>query len=109
MPDSLSCWPVKILDPPFVTVTFVAVNVMAQPLSRICPTYSSEFWANPGRICACLDACGKEGIFNVAVCVEAMLTLLGRRTLKGFLQVLCLYIWHRPTRNVQCILSPKEQ
>jgi hypothetical protein len=79
----LSRWPVKIVYAPFVTVTFVAVNVKAQPLSHIFPTESSECWAKPGRICACLAACGKDGRFNVAVCVDATVTPLGRRTSKG--------------------------
>jgi hypothetical protein len=54
--DYLSRSPVNIVDSPFVTVNFVAVNVMEQTLSHIWPTESSECWANPGRICACLDA-----------------------------------------------------
>jgi hypothetical protein len=41
-PESFSRWPVKIFVAQFFTVTFVDMNVMAQPLSHIYPTDSSE-------------------------------------------------------------------
>jgi hypothetical protein len=34
-------------------------------------------------MCACLAVLGKEGIFNVAVCVEVMVSPLGSLTAKG--------------------------
>jgi hypothetical protein len=36
-----------------------SVNVTAQPLSHMCTTESSEYWAKKGIICACLAVCGK--------------------------------------------------
>jgi hypothetical protein len=83
MPDSLTRWPVKIIYSPFLTVTLVAVNVTAQPMSHIFPTESSECWDKPGRIYAFLAACGNKGRFNVALCVDAMVAPLGRHTSKG--------------------------
>jgi hypothetical protein len=34
-------------------------------------------------MCACLAVCGKEGIFNVAVCIEVMVYPLCSLTAKG--------------------------
>jgi hypothetical protein len=103
----VSRWPVKIVDPPFLTVSFVAVNVTAQPLSHIFPTDSSECWDDPGRICACLAACGKEGIFNVAVCLEAIVAPLGRRTSKGVpASTFCV---HLASANKKCAVHPESK
>jgi hypothetical protein len=106
-PDYLSRWPVKIVDPPFVTATFVAVNVTAQPLSHIFPTERSECWDKPGRICAFLAACGKTGRFNVAVCVDAMVAPLGRHTSKG-ISASTLFV-HFALARRKCAVNPKEQ
>jgi hypothetical protein len=67
----------------FVNITFESVNVTEHPLSHICPTESNECCAKPGRICASLAACGKEGIFKVAVCVDVIVSPFGRRTSNG--------------------------
>jgi hypothetical protein len=56
-----------------------------------------------------MDACGKEGIFNVAVSVEAMVAPLGRRTSKGVYESTLFVHLALAKKNVQCILSPKEQ
>jgi hypothetical protein len=105
--DYLSRSPVNIADSPFMTVTFIALNVTAQPLSHIWPTDISECWANPGRICAILAACGKEGILNVAVCVDAMMAPLGIRTSKG-LSAIILFV-HLALANRKCAVHPESK
>jgi hypothetical protein len=106
-PESLSRFPVKIVTAPFVTATLFAVNVTAQPLSHICPTESSELWANPGRIWACLAAIGKEGKSKVEGCVDAMMAPFGRRTSNGDCASNFSCNDHWISRNVQFNLVPR--
>jgi hypothetical protein len=81
--DCVSRVPVKIVLLPFITVTCVALNVTEHPLSHIWPTDSNECWANPGRMCARRADGGNEGIFKVAVCVDVIVSPLGRCTSNG--------------------------
>jgi hypothetical protein len=60
-------------------------------------------------MCACLDVYGKEGIFNVAVCVEVMVSPLGSLTAKGVAVGFLFEHWHWPKESVHCILNPRVQ
>jgi hypothetical protein len=60
-----------------------------------------------GYIFACLAACGKEGIFNVAVCVEAMVAPLGRHTSNG-IHASTLFV-HLALANNKCAVHPESK
>jgi hypothetical protein len=98
---------VKIVSLPFVTVTCVALNVTEHPLSHIWPTDSNECWANPGRICTRRADDGKEGLFRASVCVDGIVSPLGRRTSNG-LAVGCLSE-HLAFANRKCAVHPESK
>jgi hypothetical protein len=85
----------------------VALNVIEHPLSQIWLTDSNECWANPGRICARRADDGKEGIFNVAVCVDVTVSPLGRRTYND-VSVGCLSE-HLAFTNIKCVVHPESK
>jgi hypothetical protein len=98
---------VKMVDSTFVTIAFEAVNVTEHPLSHICPTESSECCANPGRICAFLAACDKEGILNVVVCVEVIVSPFGRRTDNGL--AVDFLLEHLALSRRKCAVHPESK
>ena len=103
--DCASRVPVRTVLLPFVTVTSVALNVTEHPLSHIWPTDSNECWAKPGSIWARRANEGNEGIFNVAVCVDAIVSPFGRRTSNGVL-VGCLFE-QLALANRKCAVHPE--
>jgi hypothetical protein len=76
-------------------------------LSHICTTETNECCANRGRICACPAACGKEGIFNIVVCVDVIVSPFGRRTANGV--VVDFLLEHLAFARRKCAMHPESK